>query len=1377
MEAKDLLKRISAIAMAIFMVLSIMPTAIFQADEDEEETGQYEVSFGTELPTNGTIAIGETELTSTSVKVAEGETLQLFMTPDTGYYLSVLKIGKTDIDLENIEYLNGGYCYTIDTISSNTEIEVAFAKVQTNYVAFNDEIFTWKYSHDADKNTIKDNEGLVESILTYGENVILSVDDAEIAINDETTYADSATICTTTKIDSITVRKNSGSLEDSTKTYALTTPIKFVVDSTPPSIIFDNKSNEVWLGGKVTSQDITFSVEEDLTDVTKVLYLTEEKNIETDKDYILSNGTVLSGTNGNYTITCNKGDFAENQSELTYYIYAVNESGVMSSERKTVKLDETNPSVVSIVVDNETGWLESLFARNESISFKVSAQDTSGSGVASITLNVSSRDKTNSYTKSADEFVDGCALFELSLNERTKYTISVVATDNMGNESEPYTAIENKKGCKIEDGTIYRDSVASMVEVVETNHISKDSNGVYYIKDGAFDMKVNLYDYETEEDKPYVSGIVEYSVKVNETSVAKVSCSTPVKEVTGIEISTENISPVNETYTIEVYILDAAGNESTTTYTCKVDTTAPVVESIIANTNFITTVSGRYGYFSNSTITYTVNLRDDNASSGIEKVEYALKTSDGTVSNYVVATMIGNNEAQFIVPALFKGTVLVKATDNVGNVSKEAQPAYKMIAETKDKHDETSSISLTLDDTSYKDANGNNLYVTDTKVGVVVTDTYSGIAKIEWSVNAPYDTSSNNSGTITVDGSGATNNSAWDVKVTDENLATEIIGSIPVTNNSNDIVVTVTITDNAGNISTKQIKLSIDKTNPTVSIDFDSTTYNQHYMNTRTATITVFERNFDASKVNTIITNTEGVVPTVSGWTEIVDAQNPDNTKHVATVVFSADGDYTMNVAATDKVDRASSTVTATTFTIDKSKPVISVTFDNNDSKNGNYYNGYRTATITVNEHNFDANAISINGSATVGTTEISFPAISGWTSSGDVHTATIAFNNDAKYEFTINVADAAGNINSYDVGTFYIDTTVPEVSISGVEDNSANNGVVIPVISFTDQNFDANGVSIQLVGANNGTMEVKGSFSDTANGQIYTFVDFEEEQTYDDFYTLTVSQTDLAGNVTEQSISFSVNRFGSVYVLSDETSKINGKYVKDAIDVVITETNVNSLNIDTIKAVLIINGTPTTLVYGEDYTVEKISGNGTWSQYVYTFGKKLFKEDGSYSIYIYSEDAAGNVNENINESKEAAITFGIDTVKPIISAINFEGNKTIEETNFKAIVSISDNLLLESVVIRVNGKEVEYEVSGNEYSFTLPESNESYEITIEATDAAGNTETLTISEVFVNTSAFVSFINSDGIVVAGAVGGTAVVGGGAIFFFRRKNIIKVKRK
>ena len=63
---------------------------------------------------------------------------------------------------------------------------------------------------------------------------------------------------------------------------------------------------------------------------------------------------------------------------------------------------------------------------------------------------------------------------------------------------------------------------------------------------------------------------------------------------------------------------------------------------------------------------------------------------------------------------------------------------------------------------------------------------------------------------------------------------------------------------------------------------------------------------------------------------------------------------------------------------------------------------------------------------------------------------------------------DKGGNAaGDYTEETFFVDTTMPTLEITGVADQSANNGDVIPVVSYSDTNYDAEKVTITLTGAN----------------------------------------------------------------------------------------------------------------------------------------------------------------------------------------------------------------------------------------------------------------------------------------------------------------------
>lgn len=214
------------------------------------------------------------------------------------------------------------------------------------------------------------------------------------------------------------------------------------------------------------------------------------------------------------------------------------------------------------------------------------------------------------------------------------------------------------------------------------------------------------------------------------------------------------------------------------------------------------------------------------------------------------------------------------------------------------------------------------------------------------------------------------------------------------------------MTDRAGNTSEKQIKFSIDKTNPVIEVKYDNNvpdeTYKDIFKASRTATIKITERNFNGKDVIHRITNTDGVIPALSAWEEHKNTENPDETYYTATIAYTADGDYTFDISYSDLADNATEKFAQHKFTIDKTIPTVVVSYDNNSALNGNYYKADRTATITIVEHNFDSSRVNVVGTATDNGTALSFPATSTWTSNGDTHTATINYTSDSKYTFDI---------------------------------------------------------------------------------------------------------------------------------------------------------------------------------------------------------------------------------------------------------------------------------------------------------------------------------------------------------------------------------------
>ncbi len=168
---------------------------------------------------------------------------------------------------------------------------------------------------------------------------------------------------------------------------------------------------------------------------------------------------------------------------------------------------------------------------------------------------------------------------------------------------------------------------------------------------------------------------------------------------------------------------------------------------------------------------------------------------------------------------------------------------------------------------------------------------------------------------------------------------------------------------------------------------------------------------------------------------------------------------------------------------------------------------------------------------------------------------------------------------------------------------------------------------------------------------------------------------------------------------------------------------------------------------------------------------KDLFADDGCYSIAIYSKDVAGNMNENIDETKATEISFGIYKTNAVTVLVNFESGVQYAVDMKTVSIEIKDNLVLEGVKIYLNGKEVEYIVNGETYTFDIPKSNSKQDVKIIAIDAAGNEEPVEITEFLVNANIFVRWYNNTPLFVGSIIGVVVISLGitGFIVFGKKK--------
>ena len=1149
-------------------------------------------------------------------------------------------------------------------------------------------------------------------------------------------------------------------------------------------------------------------------------------------------GVSGSDISGNYTIT----------------VVAINNAGV-SSKAYTYdfSIDNTAPKPDTFTISGESSTDKILkfltfgiYSKKE-IKVNVTANDKNpSSGIKTYTLYELKNDE---YRQISDPTTDGN--FTL-VNRDEAYNLFVRVTDKFDNESDYYTF--DYTGNKQDSYTATYDEAErpkKAPELVSYNGTDKFSdltvtpeNFKHQDNKGLFSYKKNgeLFNIKLSES---LSALSEATVTVNKDGSAKSFSETITFDTTSEDAKKKDCkldydlklakvfndigvsgSDISGKYTIKV---KATNNASVTrddyTYEFSIDNTAPVItlfaiENGSQNPIVDETSSQEYRYYFQHNTNVTVTAKD--SASGVKEIHfraYDVVKKDNAVDE--TKTVSSNNNAVFEVPANFKGEIYAYAVDKFDNssIDKNIQGEGEkkpddLIVETQQHHNGNASVTMSRAKASYKDNSGLDLYSGNVNARVVFEDTYAGIKDATITV---YDYTNAVTGTIYAeignDGSiektevtGSVNNIIFndDYTTSKDNLLPKLVIDYVVTNNSNNIKITTSMTDRAGN-KTDNVKdsLSIDKTKPVIDVKYDNnehTTYggNDYYKADRTATVTVTERNFDESLVEAAIMRNGGRYTTIGGWTHNNNTADPDKSTHVAKIVYNTDGDFTFDIAVKDKAMNSADKFTQQKFTVDKTAPVIDVSFDNNSAKNGNYYKADRTATIKITEHNFNSGSQYVNIPVTAeGTTA---PSVVGWSGSGDDHNATVSFNKDGKYSFTVDYTDLAGNkAVQKKVDSFYIDKTAPEVEITGVADHQAYNGTVAPVVTYRDDNFtDDHDFKFTRIDINSKSDDTsKFDYDTDGNGVtefIYKYRDFAEVLENDGIYNFTVELSDKAGNSTSKSVTFSVNRFGSTFKASDESEKlIKNGYTNAEQDIVVEEINVSPLTKHSVTLAK-SGGNSTELVENTDYTFTSSNNGNEWCKSVYTVNKKNFSDEAAYTVTIMSVDKAKNTNNNRmadsslsteqKNKRECAISFVVDKTSPLVSITGIKDNELYKEASKKVkIVCEDDNLDKSKLFVTLDNKKL---AEGEDYTIVDDKDGSiagmlTAEIVLKAEtggikenlkvtigDLAGNTGEKSVDNFILSANIFQRFFANPVLVIC-TFAGLALVIAAVIFFVVKK--------
>lgn len=836
----------------------------------------------------------------------------------------------------------------------------------------------------------------------------------------------------------------------------------------------------------------------------------------------------------------------------------------------------------------------------------------------------------------------------------------------------------------------------------------------------------------------------------------------------------------------------------------------------------------KYGYYFKAKTRVTIHAQDNAPSSGLKSITYYKKPYNGDPEDSVTEPIELDKKTDnkkgtisFDVEENFKGEIFAVATDNVENTSPHFVTPDGTIIEKKTKHEEQKAphIRFIPKSTNYRDADGNYLYSNDTTVAVEVVDDYSGIRDVEWWIKSDVN-DLGQSGKVTVyndktqkvENKGKTCTGDWQATTEGKsNLVTKLTNNFKLTNNSNNIRITVKLTDRAGNTSDevgkgknssyKTFTLSIDKTDPKLVVKMnenDDSQFAGFFKNNRKYDIYLYERNLNkkSTKMKSkreddygdnhtkyLSTNFKKIGKTMLDGAQVYVYKKSGT--------FKAEGDYSFTIntkdlannstpndkvkyskeikskkkktnkntqqgttQANNKVNSDDSKILDykkqnnkdkgidTKFTIDKTTPKVTVTYDNNNAVNGKYFPQARTATIKIKEHNFtkEHNRIRINKKATKDGSSIGGATMSSWAHKIDtnIYKATIPYTQDGDYQFGIDVTDKAGNKvsdsgvnypNGRDLSKdFVIDQSVEKPIIGGVENGKSYPEKCIPTIQVNDTNYESSEVKLLRTQKDDIDRDVTSKYikSMPANGSTVSEDYFDKLKANDGIYKLSVNITDMAGNTDSEEVAFTVNRFGSVYEFSKDLVDLQNNYVKKVDgNIFIREFNPDRLVEDSVELEVQRDQDPVENVkYDVSPEVNKKVdiGSSGWYQYKYDIGNNNFKRKGVYTVNVKTKDDAGNTPESNNQSE---IRFSVDPEKPDIVNVKGLENSSVNAKEQKVDYLIHDSFGLKSIVATVDGKEVanitEFANPTNyEGNFVIKEGYQR-KVNFKITDLAGN--------------------------------------------------------
>lgn len=280
----------------------------------------------------------------------------------------------------------------------------------------------------------------------------------------------------------------------------------------------------------------------------------------------------------------------------------------------------------------------------------------------------------------------------------------------------------------------------------------------------------------------------------------------------------------------------------------------------------------------------------------------------------------------------------------------------------------------------------------------------------------------------------------------------------------------------------------------------------------------------------------------------------------------------------------------ATGVTIDTEEPQITFSFDNNDVRNGRYYNAARTATVTVQDASFDliqqfdperpvATVARDEGDPRTALVVQDFERVE-LEDGTVVFRAQVAFEEDADWVISAQLTDPLGHASPVVSESFVIDTEAPVLMVEFDNDDVANgmyyNAPRTATITVNDRNFAAELGSINAQNLSGGAAPAVSGFTEVESRRTWrASASFTGEQ----HYRLQVAATDLAGNVAEP---FDSEEF--VIDMTAPSVSISGVEGGHAYaGAVVPQVSFSDINLDTMGSAATLEGVRSGYAYTPD--------------------------------------------------------------------------------------------------------------------------------------------------------------------------------------------------